>query len=245
MRKNKRFILLFFIGITFFQAWTMIPGLHDFKPDWPVSLAFMISVSNNSALILMMDWYFSFGVISFFMMGMLKKDLYGFGKYMLVRNYNRKKFIVLKLVKTLALGIGFILIQVGIFSVVGELFLNDETYIYWYENVYALPFYILIVVFLLMSQLILELVFSEITSFLIINIYVTLSLSFWNYLQAIGKWTWLIYFFVPNAMFPLRTNHYIHQGLFIETVLSLVIVCTLITILIFFATRLIKKVDIY
>ncbi|WP_028977231.1 DUF2705 family protein [Sporolactobacillus terrae] len=246
MKRDKQFILLTIMGVSFLQANTF-SVIHESEPNWPIPLLPLLSVSDAPQLPFLMMWYFGFGLISFFVMGSVKRTVNGYGKYLFVRNYNRSKWMLFTLLKVSGWAIGLTLIQFTASGIVGWILNLDGAQVRFSGIVLikSLSLYLLTIVCLLMVQMLLELFFSEITTFLLTNGYVTFSLAVWSYLKLVASGNTLIYLFVPNFMFPLKSIPLVEDGLQIQQDLALSIDLGVIAVITFMALRTIKKIDIF
>lgn len=246
MKRDKRFILLTIMAVSFLQAYTF-SIFHELNPNWPIPLLPLLSVSEDPQLPFLMMWYFGFGLISFFVMGSVKRTVNGYGKYLFVRNYNRSKWMLITLLKVSGWAIGLSLIQFAVSGIVGRILNLDESHVQFSEMILvkSLSLYFLTIVCLLLMQMLFELFFSEITAFLFVNGYVTFSLAVWSYLKMFATGNTLIYLFVPNFMFPLKSAPLVEDGLQIQQDLALSIDLVVIAVITLIALRTVKKIDIF
>ncbi|MEH7128328.1 DUF2705 family protein, partial [Neobacillus drentensis] len=184
MKQEKMYIFIFFIAISIVQSINFIEIIHEIYPNWPIPFILLVCLPSDSPMSSFIMWYIGFATISFFVKGVIRDKIDGYGKYILVRNYNKFKFIMKSILSGTTWTIGIIIIQFLIFYIV-SIFLNLKApNIYWDNNNLekTLPLYILTTITLVLLQMVLELFFSPVTTFLVINCYVSLSISSWSYL---------------------------------------------------------------
>ncbi|MCY8935673.1 DUF2705 family protein [Peribacillus frigoritolerans] len=247
MRQEKISIFMFMMLISIIQSIQLISTTHEAYPNWPIPFQLLISIPTESSMSFLIIWYIGFVTVSFFVKGSIKDNIEGYGKYILVRNYNKFKFILRSLSSVSLWVLGLTIFQFLIFYLV-SIFINLKTpYFYWDNTLLgkALPLYILTIICLVLLQIVLELYFSPVTALLVINCYVTLSITSWSYLSFINKGNVIIYFGIPNYMMALRTDTFVKGGLGINQDIALLIIGLMICIIPLMILRKIKKMDIY
>jgi Protein of unknown function (DUF2705) len=247
MKQEKVYIFLFMIIISIIQSIQLIDTVHESIPNWPIPFLLLISLPPESPISFLIIWYIGFATTSFFVKGNIKDMIEGYGKYILVRNYSKYKFIGKNLFSSMVCVIGLTLFQFFIFYIVSLILNIKNPYIYWDNMVLgkALLLYVLIISSLILIQMVLELFFSPTTSFLIVNCYVTLSISSWSYLTFVDKGNLIIYLGIPNYAMALRTDAFVKGDLAIDQDKALLIIVFLIIIFILSALGRMKKIDIY
>lgn len=247
MKIERRVIFLFFIIASLIQSFQLIPSVHEEYPNWAIPFLLMVSISQNPSISSLVTWYIGFATISFFVLGSIKEKVHGYGKYIIVRNYSKTKFILNELFKVSAWVTVLILTQFLVFYLF-SLFTNIKTVNhYWDFTVLAKPLtlYILCSIGLVLIQMALELYFSSITSFLLVNCYVALSISLWNYLSYIGKGHQMIYLGIANYMMALRTDAFIDNAFSIKQNIAFIFIILIIGLTILIAKKRMKELDIH
>jgi hypothetical protein len=223
--------------------------VNNTLPNIPAYSILIFSIPNAPVPISnFIIWYISFSIISFFFfMGTIRENVNGFGKYILIRNYSKTKFILNLIFKVIIKILGMLAISIFVFYLYGN-FMNINSVSMHMDALIlkAMLLNILTIIGLILFQLVLELYFfSPITSLLINNIYVVISIAAWTYLHYIFDGKFLLYLGIANFMTALRTSPFFTENFVINQSFALIIIFIIICFLILVAIKRIRKIDIY
>ncbi|MFE4525828.1 DUF2705 family protein [Cytobacillus firmus] len=240
--KSKNLFIIIFLSFAL-QCWILYPILMENYPDFPTGLNYLLGVPPVIYYQMLMFWYITFASISFYYSGSFKEALSGFGQYLLVRSSNRVQWILLQyfivgvkllVILILQTGVSYLLVfffQLNIDLIINTLLLK------------AILIYYLTFLFLLISQLFLELYFNPQIGFLIINTYVVGSILGASLLFKYKIHGVLIYLLVPNYAMISRLDLLSKNSLVINFVPALTIIISLILIVLIFSITSIKRID--
>lgn len=97
-------------------------------------------------------------------------------------------------------------------------------------------------IFLISTQMALELHFTEEVSLLLINVYVLFSVTLGGVLLSTQKLTWILYFLLPNFAMYVRSDVLETGG--ISTVNAYIVLTVMTIILTVLTYRRLKKIDL-
>lgn len=154
--------------------------------------------------------YFFFGVISFYFIGSMRRNIENYGILQLYRGKSKLIFlsmlvfkmiyrlVIILLLETMAFTFFYWIIDMGLKITINDLVI--KSYILW-----ILTFTALIII-----QMTLELFMDDTVAVLIINLYVLVSISFGSILLERGSI--MLYLFIPNFSMYLRSDVAFHKS---------------------------------
>ncbi|MFE3892607.1 DUF2705 family protein [Priestia sp. YIM B13446] len=243
MRNNMRNFILIFSCI--FQSYSFVAFFSSFYNQWGHIPSYLMAIPTEASYPLMIVWYIVFSSISLYFSGELYDKLHGFGKYILVRNYNKKMFF-LRFMGSIAIKIIFILIiQTSIYYLTMLFIDHDLHSIEWLLLFKSLLIYYITMFTLILLQIGLELYISPQIAFLIVNIYVVFSILLAGLIFDYRAYKSLLYFLIPNFMMGLRTDIINQQDFIIEFNYAIPLLVLYISTIICLSLQKIMKKDFY
>lgn len=238
----RNFILVF---ACIFQSYSFVSFFSSFYNQWGQIPSYLMAIPTEASYPLMIMWYIVFSSISLYFSGELYDKLHGFGKYILVRNYNKKMFF-LRFMGSIAIKIIFILIiQTSIYYLTMLFIDHDLHSIEWLLLFKSLLIYYITMLALILLQIGLELYISPQIAFLIVNIYVVFSILLAGLIFDYRAYKSLLYFLIPNFMMGLRTDIINQQDFIIEFNYAIPLLVLYISTIICLSLQKIMKKDFY
>lgn len=238
----RNFILIF---SCVFQSYSFVAFFSSFYNQWGHIPSYLMAIPTEASYPLMIMWYIVFSSISLYFSGELYDKLHGFGKYILVRNYNKKMFF-LRFIGSIAIKIIFILIiQTSIYYLTMLFIDHDLHSIEWLLLFKSFLIYYITMLTLILLQIGLELYISPQIAFLIVNIYVVFSILLAGLIFDYRAYKSLLYFLIPNFMMALRTDIINQQDFIIEFNYAIPLLVLYISTIICLSLQKIMKKDFY
>ncbi|MGP7817835.1 DUF2705 family protein [Niallia sp. 01092] len=236
---------LFFIILIAFtlQCWMYGPIIAKWYPEIPDGLNFFMGIPLLADYRLLMFWYLSFVSISFYFSGNVKEVLNGYGQYLMVRNYNRVKWIILRYFWVAIKLMALIFIQSVVSYYITFFFYSNSEFIVNILILKAILMYYITFLFLLILQLYLELYFSPQIAFLSINTYVVGAIIGADLMFKYNIKGFFIYLLIPNYAMGSRLNIFSNSLVIIHYIPALITIITLIGIVLIFSVKRIKSID--
>ncbi|MBT2259804.1 DUF2705 family protein [Priestia megaterium] len=241
--KNKGLFLIILISFTL-QSIINGPILAEFYPFFSKEYTFLLGLPQATQYQMLMLWYLTFASISFYFSGRIKDILYGYGKYIMIRNYDRVKWVIVRYIKAAIMLATIVLLKivishlvVGIFQAHWELEINMLLF-------KSLVIYYLTFLFLLLLQLLLELYLNSQIAFLFVNTYVVGAILTAGLLFKYKLDSLYLYFLIPNYAIASRLNITSNSSVIISYFPALIVIVSLITLVLIVSVNKVKKMDL-
>lgn len=228
------------------QSIVLINMFTPIYSKWPTQFYFLFGIDRDTIYQMLIIWFMFYACLSFSFFGVLSQNLYGFGKYLLIRNYSKGKFLVNQYLSAALHIVIFMVIQCSIY---GIMTLVMQKPLHLQVNMIklgkALWLYYLTLLTLILLQMLLELYISSHFALVIINIYVIFSILFASIIFKYQLPEYLLYALLPNFMMGLRTDILNSKPITIHYSIALCVVLVLIVFMMILSIRKIKSKDIF
>ncbi|QTL52610.1 DUF2705 family protein [Priestia aryabhattai] len=228
-----------------FQSYSFVTFFSSFYNQWGDTPYYLMGVPTETAYPLMIMWYIVFSSISLYFSGELYEKIHGFGKYILVRNYNKKIFL-LKFMGAIAIKLLFILAVQTFIYYLTMLIIHHHLYpLKWMLLFKSFSIYYITMMTLVLLQIVLELYITPQVTFLIINMYVVFSILLAGLIFEHKAFEPLLYILIPNFMMGLRTDVINQQDFIIWFNYAILFLFIYISIIVCISLKKIMKKDFY
>ncbi|WP_430980841.1 DUF2705 family protein [Terribacillus saccharophilus] len=172
------------------------------------SAFFLLGIPGETEYTLFIFWYFVFVSISFYFSGEVSELLSGYGKYVIIRNYHKGKWISRRYLLALLRLTIFPLILMLVAFIVSVLSSEEmENYYLTTEIIISFVIYCLVYCNLIFLQLYLEMFITPQIALLIVNIYVIVSVLLGGLIIKFEKGMFLMPILIPNISMSLRRDY--------------------------------------
>lgn len=241
--KEKLFIVILAMLV---QGYTNVEIFTGFYANWPKPLLFLLGIEPITVYRVLIIWYIVFISLSFFFWGEISEKLDGFGKYIIIRNYSKTKFILYQYLSIALNLLGLIVFQFFIYYIMFAVLQKQLDFTVNLLQVgQALWIYFLTFLTLLIFQMVLELYVSSQTALLVTNMYVVFSVLLAGVLFKYQKAQLLLYILLPNFAMVLRTDIRNTEAFTINYFPAVFILILLLTIMAGLSIHRIKTKDFY
>ncbi|MGE1164471.1 DUF2705 family protein [Peribacillus simplex] len=244
--KHKYYLLVISLAFSM-QSYFLIHNFNERNSNYlhPFFL-FVLGVEPITQYTNFLIWFFVFISISFYFSGIISENINGYGKYMLVRNTQKLKWIMgLYYLTTIRL-FGLVVLQFTFFILSSFIFTqNLETFPSIIMLVKVVFIYFLTLLFLIFLQMYLELYTSPQVSLLSVNFYVVLSILLAGVIFLHNQGELLLYGLIPNFAMGLRLDVISDENFIISYPIALLILGLVVLLILYFSIRKIEAKDIY
>lgn len=237
---------LFFIIIIAFvlQCWMNGPILTEIYPNFPEGFNFLMGIPLINHYKMFMFWYLTFVSISFYFSGSVTEVLNGYGQYVMVRNYNRVKWIMLRYIWVAIQLMVLILLQSGVSYFIAFFFQSNSELIISILLLKAILMYYITFLFLLILQLLLEIHFNPQIAFLSINTYVVGAILGAGLIFKYKVKGFYIYLLLPNYAMGSRLDILSNNSVIIHYFPALITIASLMGMVLIISIKSIKTIDL-
>ncbi|MCR8872004.1 DUF2705 family protein [Peribacillus frigoritolerans] len=190
-------------------------------------------------------WYLPIVAMSFYFTGYFKKIVQTYGKLILIREYNKTKWMLIRYFLLMRDLILFVFCQISVFSI-DILLQHNELHIV--ENLQKIFMYYLSLLIIFSIQLLLELLLDIQIAQLIINIYIVISVIAVKMFFTNDVTKFIYYTLIPNYGMGFRNglsnNVPLFQSDLINSTIGLYILLSLQILLVVISIVKFKKIDI-
>jgi Protein of unknown function (DUF2705) len=244
--KNKGLFYIVAISMTIqsFMNSQLLARRYD---EFPSAFTFLLGVQPETEYIIFMFWYLVFVSISFYFLGDISESLSGYGKYVLIRNYNKVKWIMIRYGSVAIRLLGFVLLH-SIISLLITFILGKGQGPFLDGIIMvtkAIFIYYLTLLVLLSFQMLLELYINPQISMLIVNMYVVFSVLLAGLFFTYHKGELLLYALIPNYSMGLRLDIMSDSSFIIYYPTAMVILLVIMAVILVFSKQKITEKDLF
>jgi hypothetical protein len=244
MKIKGKFLLLTIA--MFVQSYSIVQMFKPVYHHWPAPFFFLLGVEPETIYIVLLMWYVVFVSLSFYFLGNVSENLHGFGKYMLIRNFSKTKFILNQYIAIAVKLLGFLFLQAGVYYLVATIMRHQTSGPVDVSQLIKASFiYYLTLLVLLLLQMMLELFVTPQNSLLFVNMYVVFSIVLAGVLFTFKRMQPLLYVLIPNFMMSLRTDILNGQHFTIHYSMAVIVLFLLLAAIIGLSMQRIKTKDIF
>ena len=244
--KSKGFLFIIILAMLMqsFLSFNMLADRYDGK--FPTALIFLLGIEPKTEYTPFILWYFVFVSISFYFTGDIAESLSGYGKYMLIRQYNKVKWIIRRFLTIAIKLFGFSILQSILSFFTVSIWLQKQVeFSHFNMLLKALSIYYLTLLSLLLLQMLLELYIEPQIALVSVNIYVVFSIALAGILFVYNKGQLLLYCLLPNYAMGLRTSIAPENSMFISYPVAVTVLFIILAIIVVISAKKIQVKDLY